>query len=138
MLWLRVTLVWMLLWQALIPAGVLASRVVVHDPSRCRCANVGSGCCGEAVACPGSTAASCCGGGEVCGCGCMVPVHREPEEQTPRMVVRGDVMVAPVAERRVVLVDVGEVRAGWSVRGVERDMLYAGVRRHTGVCIWQE
>lgn len=135
---MRLTLVWMLLWQVLLPGGLSVSHAAVHDPSRCHCASVEGGCCGDTGVCPDAVGSSCCGGGELCDCGCMVPVEREPEEQTPRMVVRGDVMVAPTAERRWVVVASEAEGDGWSVREGAWCSLYAGVRRHMGVCIWRE
>ncbi len=135
---LRMLLMWAIVLQGLVPGVVIGSQTMVHDPSRCSCASVGSGCCGEDGACPGAEKISCCGGGEGCVCGCMVRERREPEKQAPRMVVRGEVMVAPTVERRVVMVDVGDVGLGWSVREMGWDVLFAGVRRHMGVCIWQE
>lgn len=138
MAWMRLTLIWMLLWQGLLPGGLPISQAVVHDPARCSCVSDESGCCGDAGACRGVAGSACCGGGERCDCGCMVPVRRESEEQTPRMVVRVDVVVAPTAERRWVVVSDEVDGDWWSVRTSTGCSLYAGVRRHMGVCIWRE
>ena len=129
----RVMLIWVFLWQMLMPLGVPAAQGSIHVPSRCSCASVERGCCGGE-----GSVQRCCERDEVCNCGCMVPAEQRTPRQDPRAINTADwtgVLPEPLP-LRMVTEDVQGRGVGMGETASAH--LHDGRRRHSACCIWRE